>query len=264
MALSNFNFICWMAPKSVPINQLFGTGTGLGMSFLTFDWNQISWIGSPLMIPWWAQLHVFSSFVTFYWIAVPILYYTNTWQFARFPIMSSYPFDKYGAVYNVSKVVTDDKFDEAAFDAYSPLYLAATYAMTYMLAFALSTAVIVHAVLHHGRSLLNGMKRIRLEKDDIHAKLMRSYPEVPDWWYLLSFAIFFSFAIIACEVWHTGVPVWALLLAVAVPCIYILPSGFIFAMTSQGVRDPGPSCVCARALTVRLSVHRSPSTCSRK
>ena len=31
-------------------------------------------------------------------------------------------------------------------------------------------------------------------------------------------------------------PVWALLLAVALPITYVLPSGFIYAMTGQGVR----------------------------
>lgn len=44
-----FSFICWAAPNNVPVNQLFGVRTGLGMSVLTFDWTQITWIGSPLM-----------------------------------------------------------------------------------------------------------------------------------------------------------------------------------------------------------------------
>jgi len=48
-ALSVFSFVCWAAPNNVPVNQLFGVRTGLGMSVLTFDWTQISWIGSPLM-----------------------------------------------------------------------------------------------------------------------------------------------------------------------------------------------------------------------
>ena len=44
-----FSFICWAAPNNVPVNQLFGVRTGLGMSVLTFDWTQVTWIGSPLM-----------------------------------------------------------------------------------------------------------------------------------------------------------------------------------------------------------------------
>lgn len=75
--LSIFSWICWIVPKNVVVNQLFGVSTGLGMSVVTFDWSQIAWIGSPLMIPWWAEVHVFAGFVLFYWIMVPILYYTN-------------------------------------------------------------------------------------------------------------------------------------------------------------------------------------------
>ena len=58
-ALSIFSWVCWIAPGNVPVNQLFGVSNGLGMSVLTFDWTEISWIGSPLMVPWWAELHVF-------------------------------------------------------------------------------------------------------------------------------------------------------------------------------------------------------------
>jgi hypothetical protein len=94
----------------------------------------------------------------------------------------------------------DDRFDLAAYNAYSPLFLPATYAVTYLIAFALSTCVIVHTALYHGRTLLNGIKRLKVESDDIHAKLMRNYPEVPDWWYLSAFCAFFSLAVVAVEV----------------------------------------------------------------
>ena len=55
-ALSVFSWIPWIVPNNVPVNQLFGVYSGLGMSVLTFDWMQISWIGSPLMVPWWAEV----------------------------------------------------------------------------------------------------------------------------------------------------------------------------------------------------------------
>jgi OPT family oligopeptide transporter len=76
-ALSVFSFVCWVVPNNVPVNQLFGVANGLGMSFLTFDWNEIAWVSSPLMVPWWAQVHIISGFVLFFWIVTPILYYTN-------------------------------------------------------------------------------------------------------------------------------------------------------------------------------------------
>ncbi|KAI0001085.1 OPT oligopeptide transporter protein-domain-containing protein [Russula vinacea] len=212
-ALSVFSWICWLAPNN-----------WLGMSVLTFDWTVISWIGSPFTIPWWAEVHIFVGFVLFYWILTPILYYTNTWYLAHFPMFGSEPYDRFGKEYNVSRVLTaQDKFNMTAYEEYSPLYLPA------------ATCVIVHSLLYHGRTLLNGFKRIRIEDDDIHLKLMQNYPEVPDWWYASVFVFFFCLAIVAAEVWNTGMPVWALVLSIMLPIIYVLPSGFIYAMTGQAV-----------------------------
>ena len=125
----------------------------------------------------------------------------QTWSLSYFPMYSSLLFDKFGKVYNVSMVLTDEKkFNATAFDDYSPLYLPAAYAMAYLMAFALATCVIVHTILFHGRAILKGFRRIQVEKEDIHAKLMKAYPEVPIWWYMLVLAVFFGLAIVAVEV----------------------------------------------------------------
>ena len=60
--------------------------------------------------------------------------------------------------------------------------------------------MLVHTALYHGQNLLDGMKKIKTERDDIHAKLMRNYPEVPEWWYMSAFCFFFCVAVIAVEV----------------------------------------------------------------
>ena len=65
-ALSYFNWIYWIVPDNVVINQLFGTASGLGMSILTFDWAQITFIGSPLATPWWAEADIAGSIVFFF------------------------------------------------------------------------------------------------------------------------------------------------------------------------------------------------------
>ena len=125
----------------------------------------------------------------------------QTWDLAYFPINDDNTYDRFGKYYNVSRVLdSSNRFNATAYNEYSPLYMPATYAMTYLLAFALSTCVLVHTILYHGRSVLNGFKRIRVEPDDIHAKLMRNYPEVPDWWYVLFFVGFFLMMVVIVEV----------------------------------------------------------------
>lgn len=73
-AVSVFNWVCWAAPNNVVVNQLFGTISGLGMSAITLDWSMISFIGSPLVTPWWAEMNIFVSFVLWFWIITPIIY----------------------------------------------------------------------------------------------------------------------------------------------------------------------------------------------
>lgn len=75
--LSIFSWICWIRPDNIPLNQVFGVASGLGLSVVTFDWTQITWVGNPLMVPWWAAIQTFTGFVLFYWIILPVLYYTN-------------------------------------------------------------------------------------------------------------------------------------------------------------------------------------------
>ena len=252
-----------LAPtENLVVNQLFGTVSGLGMGVITFDWCQIAYIGSPLMVPWWAQVHVFAGFVVLYWLVLPILYYTNvrfplsssawsspvcrcsykrlslqTWHLAYMPIGGQSVYDRFGRSYNTTRILdsTGRRFSLSNYEAYSALYLPGPYAIVYLLAFTLSTALLVHTALYHSRMIYNGIKRVRIEEEDVHAKLMRAYPEVPDSWYAGVCLVFFLMAIVAIEVWPTDMPVWALALSVLVPVLYLIPCGLIFATTSQMV-----------------------------
>lgn len=51
-ALSYFSWVCWIAPDNIVVNQLFGYVTGLGMSLITFDWAQITYISEYVFVEW--------------------------------------------------------------------------------------------------------------------------------------------------------------------------------------------------------------------
>lgn len=88
--------------------------------------------------------------------------------------------------YDITKVVDAGTavLNVTSYEAYSPLYLPITYAAVYGIGFALATSVLVHTALHHGPAIVQNMRRVKTEEDDIHFKLMKAYPDVPDWWYL--------------------------------------------------------------------------------
>ncbi|GAA5939782.1 uncharacterized protein JCM15063_005285 [Sporobolomyces koalae] len=236
-ALSAFSWVCWIAPNNVVVNQLFGVSSGLGMGLLTFDWGQIAYLGSPLVIPWWAEANVFCGFALAFWVIAPIMYYSNVWDSAYLPISTSQVFDRYGAPYNTSAVVDPHNLalNETAYHDYSPLYLPVTFATVYGLALMLSTSVIIHTILAHGRDIWSQIHRRRKEEEDVHCKLMRNYPEVPDWWYLVFLLGSFALSVVTLACFDTKTPVWSLVVALAIGLTYVMPSGIVYALTNQQV-----------------------------
>ena len=151
------------------------------------------------------------------------------------PIGGQKAYDRFGQTYNITRILdsTGRRFSLSNYEAYSALYLPGPYAIVYLVAFALSTAFLVHTVLYHSRTIYNGIKGVQTEDEDIHAKLMRAYPEVPDGWYAGICLAFLTMAIVTVEVWPTDVPVWALAISVLIPALYMIPCGFLFAFAGQ-------------------------------
>ncbi|KAF5343654.1 hypothetical protein D9758_014690 [Tetrapyrgos nigripes] len=235
-ALSYFSWVCWIAPNNIPVNQMFGYLHGMGMSLITFDWAQIAYIGSPLATPWWAEANVAVGFIAFYWVLVPVLYYTNTWNSKYMPISSRTSYDNTGATYNVTLITNPDgTFNEAQYRNYSPLFISATFAVSYGLSFASITATLTHAFLFYRKQIWRQARRSMHEQPDIHARLMAHYPQVPEWWYVIIFLSMFVFGCISIEVWETKFPVQFFILALVISFAYMIPIGMIQAITNQQV-----------------------------
>ena len=103
-------------------------------------------------------------------------------------MVSSHSFDNTGEEYNVSRIINaDSSFNLEAYQAYSPLFLSASFAITYGLSFASITATLTHTYLYYRKQIWTQARRSLSEQPDIHARLMSVYKEVPDWWYLTIF-----------------------------------------------------------------------------
>ncbi|KAI0076152.1 OPT oligopeptide transporter [Panus rudis PR-1116 ss-1] len=236
MALSGFSWVCWIAPKNVIVNQLFGYNSGLGMSIVTFDWAMIAYVSSPLATPWWAEVNVIAGFLFFFWFLTPLLYYTNTWYAQYMPISSRTSFDNTGHTYDVTKIITPNlTLDVDKYKSYSPLFLSTTFAISYGLSFASITATITHTFLYFRKQIWTQAKLSMQEQPDIHARLMARYRQVPEWWYSVVFVTMFAFGVVSIELWHTDFPVWAFIVALVISFVYTIPIGMIQAITNQQV-----------------------------
>ena len=118
------------------------------------------------------------------------LQYTNVWYSAYLPLVSSDTFDNTGKQYNVSHILnSDSSFNLQAYKAYSPIFLPASFAISYGLSFATITATLTHTFLYYRKYIWTHARRPLSEQRDIHARLMSVYKEVPDWWYLTIFGL---------------------------------------------------------------------------
>lgn len=232
--LSVFTFACWIAPQNAVVNQVFGGQTGIGLIPLTFDWNYISgFVTSPLPTPWFAIANTTIGLVVFFIIGSAGIHYSGAWYSLWLPMSTTTSYDNTGAVYNVSKILTPDfVLDEAAYHAYSPIFLSTTFALTYGISFATITSLVVHCALFNGKEIWRRARASRAEEPDIHAKLMLKYREAPDWWYAALFAIIFALGIVTCVVWQTHLPWWAFVVSQIIAIAFVVPVGMIQAVTN--------------------------------
>lgn len=124
------------------------------------------------------------------------------------PISSRGSFDNTGVAYKVKNIINPDAtFNQEKYDAYSPLFISTTFAVSYGLSFASITATLTHSFLYFRKQIWTQSRRAMHEQPDIHARLMAVYPQVPEWWYAIIFAIMFVFGVVSIKVWDTHLPV---------------------------------------------------------
>jgi OPT family small oligopeptide transporter len=158
---------------------------------------------------------------------------TKVWSTGYLPIMSLSASDRFGKSYNVTRVVTSDfTLNKTAYAEYSPVYLPSSFTITYMLAFALTTMVLVHTALFHGSRIWKIVRGFEAEPNDIHNKLMLYYRTVPSWWYVVPTLVLLGLGIVAVEVFDTGLPWWGFIITFALTAIYLIPIITVFAVSN--------------------------------
>jgi OPT family oligopeptide transporter len=194
---------------------------------------------------------MFGGFVSVIWFLCPILWgmsisvsspldpclrsiiAKNVFYSQFLPVSVGTAFDNTGFQYNLSAVVTDNLFDHAKYEAYSPMYLPITYAVTYGTIFALYPAVVVHTFLWYRHDIARQFRRSLKDETDIHSYLMRNYADVPRWWFLALGVFCVVIGIVSIEICETGLPVWAFFVALIFAMVFSLPFGIIQAITNQ-------------------------------
>jgi len=245
-ALATFNWLSWIRPDSSTFNNIVGSNNGLGLNpWPTFDWNVIVTQADPLVVPSFSILNLFGG-MTIAFFMIVAFYFSNAWNTGYLPINSNRTFDRYGKRFNVSKVIDDRGIlDEAAYQEYSMAYMAAGNITIYFWFFAVYAATISYALLFHRYEISTGFKAlwrtIRRKKDaepeaedlttDIHTKLMAKYPEVSEWWFMLTLVIAAGLGMAGVGAWETFTTPAVVIYGIVLCAIFIIPVGLIKAIT---------------------------------
>ncbi|KAI8524901.1 hypothetical protein RHMOL_Rhmol13G0185400 [Rhododendron molle] len=237
--LTFFSWVCWAWPHSITAQQVGSGYHGLGVGAFTLDWAGISaYHGSPLVTPWFSILNIGVGFIMFVYIIVPLCYWKfNTFDAQKFPLFSSQLFTSSGHKYDTTKILTPQyDLNIPAYESYGKLYLSPLFALSIGSGFARFSATLVHVALFHGSDIWKQSKSaVKNVKLDIHSKLMKTYKEVPQWWYLILLIGSIALSLLMSFVWKEDVqlPWWGMLFAFALAFIVTLPIGVIQATTNQ-------------------------------
>jgi len=263
-ALSYFSWIAWIAPDNRNLAQLTGGQTGLGLNPVpTFDWNILTFNVDPLMVPFFATFNTFLGMFISMFVIIGI-YYTNAFNTSYLPINSNKPWDHFGLRYNVTRIIDDNGiFDAAKYEAYSPPFLSAANIVVYMFFFALYSATVAYGILYHRHEIALGLRDMKYsvqgwwaarrsksnpeaaaraaEREvtrnelDVHNRLMKSYREVPEWWYMITLVISIVIGMVGIGAYPTNTTPWVVLYGIALCLVFVVPIGIIAAMTGVQV-----------------------------
>ncbi|KAK9384131.1 OPT oligopeptide transporter protein-domain-containing protein [Lipomyces mesembrius] len=83
----------------------------------------------------------------------------------------------------------------------------------------------------YAKTLRHPFRNALNDFDDPHSLMMRAYPEVFDWWFLVIFAIGVATGLIGLLYYPTTVPIWTVVMVFLFNMAMLIPTSIIFATT---------------------------------
>ncbi|KAG0376600.1 hypothetical protein BGX24_007487 [Mortierella sp. AD032] len=231
-----FDWMCWIRPFDMNFWALFSSTSGTaGILSLSFDWSSIG--GATMYLPLAAQLSLYGGQILNYWIILPIVWMNNILGAKAIGRpLSSKLYHENGTQFNITKVLKADySVDWDKYEAGAEANMAPLYALGFMTSFIALAGCCSHVAFFHGPELWRSWQRAVGDHDeDIHTKMMKVYPEVPQLWYAIFYVIMAVIACVVCELYGTQLPWWGLLLSLFVGWFLTLPIGVMNAVTGYG------------------------------
>ncbi|KAF2090416.1 OPT superfamily oligopeptide transporter [Saccharata proteae CBS 121410] len=268
--LQGFSIFCLANQHSLVFTNLFGGSSGnegLGFLALSFDWQYIASLGSPL----WLPLYTLTNSLIGYLGCIVLflgIYYGNIWRSKDFPFLSQLLYNGNGSnstnfvTYNQTLILNADQtINSTALHEQGIPYLTGTY-VGYLITTNMGlTAAIVHMLLWNYDDIKAGwawasprnLKKLgrlesykfwisedkeerkrRAELDpaiDPHYRLMLNYDDAPQWWWGTVLVISFIIGIVCLYVMDSTLPWWGFIVSMLVTTLFTLFLGAQMGIT---------------------------------
>ncbi|WVF65518.1 OPT family small oligopeptide transporter [Kwoniella sp. CBS 6097] len=234
--ITSVSILCLVNNQSWWMRTLGSGYSGLGMMDWSFDWSSIGSSG-PLYTPYWALGNYFGGLVGMIWVIMPLILIFNFWDARSFPSpVSAGLYNATFAKFDVTSILNPDlSLNDEAWGSAKPLLLTPYFALSYGLSFAALSSVLVHVWLWHRDEIKEALSKRATDLNDVHNKLMRSYLPVPSSWYLGLLAVNFGAAVILVKTTPLQMPIWALVLAMIIATVFLVPVGIIAAVSNTTI-----------------------------
>jgi len=169
------------------------------------------------------------------YIILPAVYARNVWHSQNFPFISQNLFFENGTIYDQNLILNPDlSLNRTAYEIYGQPWQSGS-TIIYNLGVNLSIgATFVHIALWHGKEIYGAFRDYfsGREIDDVHYKRMAIYKEVPLWWYALITLAAFITAMVCIYTEDSGLPWWALIVALLFAVLTLPFYGAMYAITA--------------------------------
>ncbi|CED83030.1 Sexual differentiation process protein ISP4 [Phaffia rhodozyma] len=240
--LNSLPMLCLLSNPTTRVLRMLGSGyEGIGLLDFSLDWSSIG-ATSPLYTPWFSLLNYFGGLMGMAWIIVPIMWFTNFWDAQNFSSpVSAGLFTSSFTRFNVTSLLTPSlELNTTVWETSQPLLLTPYFALSYAFSFASLSSILTHVYLFYGHEIADAWSKrgspSGAGRDDIHNRLMRAYPSVPQSWYIAMIVVNFiasATLVLTYPVFQT--PLWLLLLALGIAVIFVVPIGIVSAVSGQTI-----------------------------
>jgi len=259
-ALSYFSWMTWIKPDNFNLAAITGINSGLGLNPIpTFDWNVAAGIISPLVIPFYVSMNIFSGMILGFFVIVG-LYWTNYKWTSYLPINSNSIFTNTGETFAVDNILTNGLLDDEKYQKYSPPYYSAANILVYSAFFMFYPFAFLYngykewdtikfackfifqnfkesftslkAKNFKGVFVSKDAKSTLSKYDDPHSRMMSKYKEVPDWCFYAILIVSLVLAILCVKIYpETQTPVWGIFFTVGINFIFLVPLCLLLSVT---------------------------------